>query len=168
MVFSESQLTDRENGVIKGITLPERAVMLPAFHLKETTQMFFMLKSHTKQPTLKDYANKKFLRSPITGSGLHGMPWHLHIIQKSGLLRTWESHFALVSVMNFSIISPCLDSKGKVFSDNYNLTNQVDVQRLYEKYKLIICGLILCLKDSLVVPHFTLWICFIYSTVTAF
>ena len=44
----------------------------------------------------------------------HGIPWHLHTMQKSALLKTRESHFSLVWVIEFSIISPCL-GKGKVF-----------------------------------------------------
>ena len=46
---------------------------------------------------------------------------HLHTIQKSGLLKTWEYYY-------FSIISPCI-GKGKNVSDNSNLTNLVDIQR---------------------------------------
>ena len=37
------------------------------------------------------------------------MPWHLDTIQNSGLLKTRESNFFLVWVMDFSIASPCLD-----------------------------------------------------------
>ena len=40
--------------------------------------------------------------------------------------------------MELSIISPCL-VKGKVFSDNSNLKNLVDVQHFHEDGKLIIC-----------------------------
>ena len=52
-----------------------------------------------------------------------------------GLLKIWESDFALVLVVDFSIISPCL-GKGK----------EVDIQRLYKKYQLLyvyLTGLIL-------------------------
>ena len=46
--------------------------------------------------------------------------------------------------------------KGKVFSDNSNLTNLVDVKRLYKNSKWIMCfwrGLCFALKDFLLVPH---------------
>ena len=33
--------------------------------------------------------------------------WHLHIIQKSSLLKARESHFSLVWLMECDIISPC-------------------------------------------------------------
>ena len=52
----------------------------------------------------------------------------------SDLLRTWESNLSLESVMEFCIISPCL-GKGKVFSDNSNQTNLVDVQSLHKNGK---------------------------------
>ena len=42
------------------------------------------------------------------------IPWHLPNTQKSVLLKTKESHFSLVWVMEFSIISSCL-GKVKVF-----------------------------------------------------
>ena len=53
----------------------------------------------------------------------------------SGLLKIWESDFALGLVVDFSIISPFL-GKGK----------EVDNQRLYKKYELLyvyLTGLIL-------------------------
>ena len=53
----------------------------------------------------------------------HRIPWHLHTIQKSGLLKIWESHFSLVFIMEFSIISLLL------FSDSSNVTNLVDIER---------------------------------------
>ena len=56
------------------------------------------------------------------------MPGHFHTIQKSVLLKTRESDFSLVWIMEFSIISPCL-GEVKVFSDKSNLTDLVHVQR---------------------------------------
>ena len=44
------------------------------------------------------------------------MPWHLQTIEKSGLLKTWESHLSLVWVMELSTIPTCL-GKSKVFSN---------------------------------------------------
>ena len=48
----------------------------------------------------------------------------LQIVQKLGLLKTWEFHFSLVRVMDFSTISSNL-GKGKTFSDNSTLTGQI-------------------------------------------
>ena len=45
---------------------------------------------------------------------LNKTPWHLHIIQLSPILKTRESHFSLVWVLEFKIISSCL-GKVKVF-----------------------------------------------------
>ena len=56
---------------------------------------------------------------------MHRIPWHLHTIQKSDLLKTWESQFS-VWVIEFTIISTCF-GKGKVFSKNSNLTNLVNL-----------------------------------------
>ena len=42
--------------------------------------------------------------------------------------QTWESHFSLVWVMEFSITFPCF-AKDKTCSDSSNLTNVVDIQR---------------------------------------
>ena len=47
-------------------------------------------------------------------------------IQKSGRLKTWESHLSLVLVAELSIIPTCF-GKGKVFSENSNLTNLVEI-----------------------------------------
>ena len=47
-------------------------------------------------------------------------------IQKSGPLKTWESHLSLVLVSELSIIPTCF-GKGKVFSENSNLTNLVEI-----------------------------------------
>ena len=54
------------------------------------------------------------------------MPWHLHTIQKSGPLKTWESYISNVWMTELSIISTCF-GKGKVFSKNSNLTNLVEI-----------------------------------------
>ena len=48
----------------------------------------------------------------------------------------WESHFSLVWFMEFSIISPCLS---QIFSNNSNPAILIDVQRLHENGKWIIC-----------------------------
>ena len=53
----------------------------------------------------------------------HGKPLHLHTIQKSGVLKTWLSHFSLVWVMEFSIISSFLGKGKVVFFYLFNLTN---------------------------------------------
>ena len=53
---------------------------------------------------------------------------HLYATQNSGPLKTWESHFSLVWVMELSIKLTCFD-KGKVFSETSNLTNLVEIQR---------------------------------------
>ena len=53
----------------------------------------------------------------------HGKHLHLHTIQKSGLLKTWQSHFSLVWVMEFSIISSFLGKDKIVFFYLSNLTN---------------------------------------------
>ena len=42
------------------------------------------------------------------------IPWHLHTINKSALLKTTESHFSFVWVIDFITISSCL-GKVKVF-----------------------------------------------------
>ena len=54
--------------------------------------------------------------------------WHLHTIQKLNPLKIWEIHFPLVWVMEPVIISTFF-RKGKVFSENSNLTNLVGTQR---------------------------------------
>ena len=46
------------------------------------------------------------------------------------------SHFSLAWVMEFNIVSPC---SGKVFSGSSNLTNLVDLQRLHENGKWVMC-----------------------------
>ena len=62
------------------------------------------------------------------------IPWHLHTIQKSGSFKTRESHFSLVWVMEFFILSPWLN-KVNVFHDNSNLTKLSKHQRLHENGK---------------------------------
>ena len=54
------------------------------------------------------------------------IPWYLHTIIKSGALKTWESHFSLVWVLELSIITTCF-RKGKVFPENFKLANLVGV-----------------------------------------
>ena len=67
--------------------------------------------------------------------------------------KTWEFHFSLDWVKEFSILFPFL-VKGKVFSDNSNLSNLVNVQNLHE-YELNVfpTEFTLCLKNIFVVPH---------------
>ena len=48
--------------------------------------------------------------------------WHLHTIQKSDLLKTGESHFSLVRVMELLV-------KEIFFPENFNLPNLIDIQR---------------------------------------
>ena len=50
------------------------------------------------------------------------MPWHLHTIQNSGLLKRGGSHFSLVSFMEILV-------KENFFPENSNLPNLVDIQR---------------------------------------
>ena len=50
------------------------------------------------------------------------MLWQLHTIQKSGPLKTWESHIPNVWVTELTIMSTRF-GKGKVFSKNSDLTN---------------------------------------------
>ena len=50
------------------------------------------------------------------------MTGHLHTIQKSGPLKTWEN----VWVTELTIISTCF-GKDRVFSKNSNLTNLVEI-----------------------------------------
>ena len=57
---------------------------------------------------------------------MHIIPWHLHTIQKSGPLKTWESRFSNVWIIELAIISTCF-GKGKVFSKNSNLTNLIEI-----------------------------------------
>ena len=86
-------------------------------------------------------------------------------IQKSGLLKTWKSHFSLVWVMEFTIISPCL-GKGKRFYENSNLINLVDTQRLPDNGKWIIPdGVCTLFKKTFLPFHTAALKCFIYSGV---
>ena len=48
----------------------------------------------------------------------------------------WESHFSLVWVMEFSVISLCLS---QIFSNNSSRAILIDVQRLHGNGKWIIC-----------------------------
>ena len=57
---------------------------------------------------------------------MHIIPWHLHTIQKSGPLKTWESRFSNVWIIELAIISTCF-GKGQVFSKNSNLTNVIEI-----------------------------------------
>ena len=59
-----------------------------------------------------------------------GMPLDLPIIKKSSLVKTTVSIFSLVWLMEFSITCLCL-GKVKVFSDNSNLKNLLNVQCLH-------------------------------------
>ena len=86
-------------------------------------------------------------------------------IQKSGLLKTWKSHFSLVWIMEFTIISPCL-GKGKRFYENSNLINLVDTQRLPDNGKWIIPdGVCTLFKKTFLPFHTAALKCFIYSGV---
>ena len=55
----------------------------------------------------------------------------MHIIQKSGVLRTSESHFSFVWVIENGVIS--MFGKRQTFGDSSNLTILLHVQRLHEK-----------------------------------
>ena len=58
-------------------------------------------KSFWSNCSFRPFLNKKW-------KWKHGILWHLHIIQKSPLLKTRESHFSVVWLMECSITSPCL------------------------------------------------------------
>lgn len=55
----------------------------------------------------------------------------MHIIQKSGVLKTSESHFSFVWVIENGVIS--MFGKRQTFGDSSNLTILLHVQRLHEK-----------------------------------
>ena len=79
-----------QNGVFEIVTITMTKIIL--------IQVFFL-------PLLLNKKIKKWK---------HGIPWHLHTIQKSALNKTRESHCSFVWVMERSIISLCL-GKVKVF-----------------------------------------------------
>ena len=61
------------------------------------------------------------------------MPWHLQTIEKSGLLKTWESHLSLVWVMELPTISTCL-GKSKVFSNIFQFFNVLKILKTGENW----------------------------------
>ena len=52
---------------------------------------------------------------------MHRISWHLHIIRKSGLLKTGEFHFSFAWVMELLV------AKGQVFFENSSLPNLADI-----------------------------------------
>ena len=96
----------------------------------------------------------------------HRIPWHLHTIQKSDLLKTRQLHFSLVWVMQSSMIYPCFD-KGNIFCDNSNLTNLVGIQNQHENGKLMCVshGLYTLFRKTFLLAHTALLKCFICSRV---
>ena len=68
----------------------------------------------------------------------HRILWHLHIVQKSPLLKTRESYFSLVWLMEFSIYISVF-GLSQSFSDISSLPILVGVQLLHENGKWILC-----------------------------
>ena len=66
------------------------------------------------QPWRISLSSKSSFLPLVLNNKKHGIQRHLHTIQKWALIKTRDSHFSLVSIMEFSIISSCF-GKVKVF-----------------------------------------------------
>ena len=84
------------------------------------------------------------------------MSWHLHTIQKSGLLEAMESHFSLVCVMKNGIIYLHVWEKANfllitLIWQTYFTFNVC--MKTVDKLNMFLTGFILCLIRALAVSH---------------